>query len=149
MLNRIVSSPTISNDIIFLFTFALFWLPIRKTLTKNVQFIVNMFFAYIFFLYVLVNNYRIGAQFSYKFSFFLGIFSGVNIKFCCLRCVSERVGPTLRTLHDLLATQSWCRACRSEFPSWCLPQPSAPHQSNIRVHALSCNVYVSIDKSNF
>ena len=59
-------------------------------------------------------------------------------KFSCARCAVEYVGSTIRTLHTRVAEH----AGRSFRTGSLLTVP--PH-SNIRQHALSCGVPVSID----
>ena len=64
--------------------------------------------------------------------------SSLVYKFSCARCASEYVGSTIRTQHTRVAEH----AGRSFLTGSLLTVP--PH-SNMREHALSCGVPVSID----
>ena len=119
-----------------------FTLPYFGAQSEKMKFelsiLLRKFFSDDDFHIILVNNFKICSFFSFKDKLQLGMRSSRVYKFSCVRCASEYVGSTIRTLHTRVAEHTG----RSFRTGSILTVP--PH-SNIRQHALSCGVIVSID----
>ena len=119
------------------FTLPYFGAPSKK-MKSELSILLHKFFPDVDFHIILVNNLKIGSFFNFKDKLQLAMLSSLVHKFNCARCASEYVGSTIRTLHTRVAEH----AGRSFHTGSLLLVP--PH-ANIRQHALSCGVPVSID----
>ena len=99
---------------------------------------LHKFFSDVDFHIILVDNLKIGSFFNFKHKLPLAMRSSLVYKFSCAGCLSEYVGSTIRTLHTRVAEHAG-RSFRTGSLLTVLPH------SNIRQHALSCGVPVSID----
>ena len=87
---------------------------------------------------VLVNNFKIGSFFNYKDKLPKQCQSSLVYKFSCVRCTSEYVGSTIRTLQSRV--DEHCG--RSSRTGLLL---SKPQFSSIREHAKTCTIGISLD----
>ena len=101
-----------------------------------------IYFKDIHFNIILVNNFKIGSFFNYKDRLPKDLQAALIYKFSCVRCTSEYIGSTTRTLCVRVAEH----AGRSHRTGHLLASPS---HSSIREHALSCDSPIRLDNFSF
>ena len=87
---------------------------------------------------VLVNKFRVGSFFNYKYKLLAGMRASLVYKFSCAQCASTYIGSTGRILRTTVAEH----AGRSYRTGVRLAHPS---HSAVREHAEGCDVGVVLD----
>lgn len=132
-----INSTVCGDDQQMFFVFPYFGHQSQK-MKEEMSALFVKYFKDINFNVILVNNFKIGSFFNYKDKLPKDLQAALIYKFSCVRCTSEYIGSTTRTLCVRVAEH----AGRSYRTGHLLASPS---HSSIRDHALSCDSPIRLD----